>query len=201
MCCVSDLIHGNHLDQESLGSMQETRPHRTETWSREGCHEFKEQWQCVCQLDNWQQKVWMPIRLLQNLFVAAFQGLLSLAIKTPKEDNLCNEMSQDSVILCHSSSTLDIMSYLHPYNVILKILREKKQNRPFPRQFFLSEAKNGGHNTCIMMTRSTTIQHDHADYLCTVPLLPAWSWLSLHCTIIASMMTMVATSVPLLTTS
>ena len=55
----------------------------------------------------------MRARLLQSLSVAergvSFQDRHSLVIGTSGEDNLCNEMSQDSVIACHSSSICDII--------------------------------------------------------------------------------------------
>jgi len=129
--------------------MQETRLHRTETGSQEGCQEFCEQSKCVWELDNWQWKAWMPVRLLQSLSVAErgfFQDLLSLGIRTSEEDNLCNEMSQDGVIKCHCSSTLRMMSYI----TFLQMLHhnfcnclEWKQNRPFTRPIFSCVAKNG----------------------------------------------------------
>ena len=58
----------------------------------------------------------MPARLLQSLSVAergvSFQDRRFLAIGTSREDSLCNEMSQDGVIVCNSSSTLYMMSYI-----------------------------------------------------------------------------------------
>jgi len=60
----------------------------------------------------------MPVRLLLNVSVAersfSFQDLISLVIRTFEEDsdNLCDEMSQDGVIMCQSSSTLHMMSYI-----------------------------------------------------------------------------------------
>ena len=61
----------------------------------------------------------MPARLLQSLSVAergfSFQDRHSLAIGTSREDNLCNEMFQDGAIVCHSSSTLYMMSYITFY--------------------------------------------------------------------------------------
>ena len=57
----------------------------------------------------------MPARLLQSLSLiergVSVQDRCFLAIGTSREDNLCNEMSQDGVIVCHSSSTLYMMSY------------------------------------------------------------------------------------------
>ena len=38
-----------------------------------------------------------------------------MAIGTSKEDNLWNEMFQDGAIVCHSSSTLYMMSYITFY--------------------------------------------------------------------------------------
>ena len=58
----------------------------------------------------------MPVRSLQSLSVAergaSFQDRRFLAIGTSREDDLCNDMSQDGVIVCHSSSTLCMMSYI-----------------------------------------------------------------------------------------
>jgi len=49
----------------------------------------------------------MPVRLLQSLFVAergvSFQDRRFLAIGTSREDDLCGDVSQDGVIVCHSS--------------------------------------------------------------------------------------------------
>ena len=60
----------------------------------------------------------MLARLLQSLSVAerglSFQDRRFLATGTSREDNLCNEMSQDGVIVCHSS-TLYMMSYINSY--------------------------------------------------------------------------------------
>jgi len=61
----------------------------------------------------------MPATLLQSLSVTergfSFQDRHSLAIGTSKEDNLCNEMFQDGAIVCHSSSTLYMMSHITFY--------------------------------------------------------------------------------------
>jgi len=66
------------------------------------------------ELVNREWKVWMPVRLLQSLSVAergvSFQDRRFLAIGTSREDDLCNDVSQDGIIVCHSSSTLYMMS-------------------------------------------------------------------------------------------
>ena len=58
----------------------------------------------------------MPVRLLQSLSVAErgfpFQDL-SLEVGTSKEDNLCNEMSQDGIIVCHTLCDVILHSYKH----------------------------------------------------------------------------------------
>jgi len=85
----------------------------------------------------------MPVRLLQSLSVAergvSFQDRRFLAIGTSREDDLCNCVSQDDVIVCHSSSTLYMMSYI----TFLQALRhnfcnrkERKRNRLFTRPIF-----------------------------------------------------------------
>ena len=59
--------------------------------------------------------------LLKEVFlsriVVSFQDCRFLAIGTSREDNLCNEMSQDGVIVCHSSSKLlyesDVIYYMY----------------------------------------------------------------------------------------
>jgi len=62
-----------------------------------------------------------------------------LAIGTSREDDLCNDVSQDGVIVCYSISTLYMMSYI----TFLQALRhnfcnrrERKRNRPFTRPIF-----------------------------------------------------------------
>jgi len=64
----------------------------------------------------------MPVRSLQNRSVAerylSFQNLLSLAIRISEEGN---EMSQDSVIVSHSNSTLYMMSCIHSYKRYITI--------------------------------------------------------------------------------
>ena len=102
------------------------------------------------ELVNREWTVWMPARLLQSLSVkesgVSFQDHHFLAIRSSREDNLCNEMSQDSIIMCHSSSTLYMMSYV----TFLQALRhnfcnrrEQKWNRLFTRPIFPCVAKNG----------------------------------------------------------
>ena len=73
----------------------------------ESAPEFRERvWMCW-ELVNREWTVWMPARLLQCLSVAergvSFQDRRS---EPPRKTDLCNEMSQDGVIVCHSSSTL-----------------------------------------------------------------------------------------------
>ena len=97
------------------------------------------------ELVNRKWKVWMSVRLLQSLSVAergvSFQDCRLLAIGASREDDLCNDVSQDGVIVivCYSSSTLYMMSYI----TFLQALRhnfcnrrERKQNRPFTRPIF-----------------------------------------------------------------
>jgi len=92
----------------------------------------------------------MPVRLLQSLSVTergvSFQDRHFLAIGTSREDDLCNDVSQDGIIVCYSSSTLYMMSYI----TFLQALRhnfcnrrERKWNRPFTRPIFSHVAKNG----------------------------------------------------------
>ena len=93
----------------------------------------------------------MPTRLLQSLFVANtgvyFQDRCLLAIRTSREDHLCNEMSQDGVIVCHSSSTLYMVSYISLLQALRHNFcnhREQKRNRPFIHQTnFPYAVKNG----------------------------------------------------------
>ena len=84
----------------------------------------------------------MPVRLLQSLSVAekgvSFQDRRFLAIGTSREDDLCYDVSQDSVIVSQYS-TLYMMSYItflqalrHNY----RNRREQKRNRPFTRPIF-----------------------------------------------------------------
>ena len=72
--------------------MQETRLHRTETRSWEGCQEFWERLGCVWEPDNWQQEAWMTVRLLKSFSVAemcfSFQDLV---IGTSNENKLWNK--------------------------------------------------------------------------------------------------------------
>jgi len=69
----------------------------------------------------------------------SFQDRHSLAIGTSKEDNLRNEVFQDGAIVCHSISTLYMMSYIsHSTSIMSQFLQpqEQKWNRPFTRPFF-----------------------------------------------------------------
>ena len=102
------------------------------------------------ELVNHKWTVWMPPRLLQSLSVTergvSFQDHRSLAIWTSREDDLWYEMSQDGVIVCHSSSTPYMMSYI----TFLQALhhnfcnrREQKRNKLFTRLIFSCVAKNG----------------------------------------------------------
>ena len=85
----------------------------------------------------------MPVRLLQSLSVAersiSFQDRRFLAIGTSREDDLCNDVSQDGVIVCHSSSTLYMMSHITFLQALHHNLcnrRERKRNRLFTRPIF-----------------------------------------------------------------
>ena len=95
---------------------------------------------CVWELDNQQWKLWMPVRLFQNLRLSLkkifFPGSYFPGQQNLWGRNLCNEMSQDGIILCHSSPTLYMMSYI----MFLQTLhhnfcncREWKGNRLFTR--------------------------------------------------------------------
>ena len=66
--CVSDIIilYRNNGSQESWAIEAVCR----RLGLREGCQEFHEWLGCVWELDNWQWKVWMAVRLLQSLSVA-----------------------------------------------------------------------------------------------------------------------------------
>ena len=55
----------------------------------------------------------------------SFQDRRFLAIGASREDDLCNDLSQDGVIVCHSSSTLYMMSYI----TFLQALRHNLCNR------------------------------------------------------------------------
>ena len=82
---------GNNGDQKSwVISMQETRLHRTETRSWEGCQELHEWSGCVWELDNQLWKVGMLIRLLQSLSVTDRFSFQIFFLGTSKEDNLHN---------------------------------------------------------------------------------------------------------------
>ena len=122
--------------------MQETRLRWTETRAREGCQEFRERSGCVESLStvNGQFECQQDC---SSLSVAergvSFQDRRFLAIGTSREDNLCNEMSRDGVIVCHSSSTLYMMSYITFLQEIRHNFcnrRERKLNRPFTRPIF-----------------------------------------------------------------
>jgi len=69
----------------------------------------------------------MPVRLLQSLSVAergvSFQDRRFLAIGTSWEDSLCNDVSQDGVIVCYSSSTLYMMSYIKFLQALSQLLQ------------------------------------------------------------------------------
>jgi len=115
--------------------MQETRLRRTETRLREGCQEFQslstvnEQFECQQDCS----------RVSLSLRGFSFQDRHSLAIGTSKEDNLRNEVFQDGAIVCHSISTLYMMSYIsHSTSIMSQFLQpqEQKWNRPFTRPFF-----------------------------------------------------------------
>jgi len=88
----------------------------------------------------------MPVRLLQSLLQKEVFLSRIVVIGSSSEDNLCNEMSQDSVIVCHSSSTLYMMSHITFLQVLCHNFcncREQKRNRPFNRPIFPCVAKNG----------------------------------------------------------
>jgi len=63
----------------------------------------------------------MLIRLLQSLSVTDSFSFRIFFPETSEEDNLHNEMSQDGITVCHSSSTLYVMSYM--YIKFLQLLR------------------------------------------------------------------------------
>ena len=88
------------------------------------------------ELLNREWKVWMPLCRCKRFF---FPGPSFLADWNLQGRQSCNEMSRDDVVVCHSCSTLYMMSYI----TFLQALRhnfctrrEWKQNRPFTRPFF-----------------------------------------------------------------
>jgi len=73
-----------------------------------------------------------------------------LAIGTSRKDDLCNDLSQDGVIVCHSSSTLYMMLYI----TFLQALRHNFCNAGnengigrSPDQFFPCGEKWSGNET------------------------------------------------------
>jgi len=80
----------------------------------------------------------MPVRLLHSLSVTekgfSFQDL-SLGIGTSKEDNLCNEMSQDGIIVCHTLCDVTLHSYKH-YITIFATAGSEYGIGSSPDQFF-----------------------------------------------------------------
>ena len=96
----------------------------------------------------------MPVRLLQSLSVAetgvSFQDRRFLAIGTSREDDLCNDVSQDGVIVCYSSSTLYMMSYiafLQAYVTIFATAGNESGIGRSPDQFFPCGEKWSGNET------------------------------------------------------
>ena len=96
----------------------------------------------------------MPVRLLQSPSVAErgvyFQDRRFLAIGTSREDDLCNDVTQDGVIVCHSSSTLYMMSILHSYKRCVTIFATAGNGNGIgrsPDQFFPCGEKWSGNET------------------------------------------------------
>jgi len=91
----------------------------------------------------------MPLRLLQSLSVAergvSFQDRRFLAIGTTREDDLCNDVPQDGVIVCHSSSALYMMSYITSYKRYVTIFATAGNENGICRSpdSFSRVAKNG----------------------------------------------------------
>jgi len=94
----------------------------------------------------------MPVRLLESLSLrgVSFQDRRFLAIGTSREDDLCNDVSQDGVIMCHSSSTLYMIHILHSYKLYVTIFatagNENGVGRS-PDQFFPCGEKWSGNET------------------------------------------------------
>jgi len=106
------------------------------------------------ELVNREWKVWMPVRLLQSLSVAergvSFQDRRFLAIGTSREDDLCNDVSQDGVIVCHSSSTLIWCHILHSYKRYITTFETAGNDNGIgrsPDQFFPCGEKWSGNET------------------------------------------------------
>jgi len=77
-----------------------------------------------------------------------FPGLSFLGNqKPPGKTDLCNEMSQDGVIVCHSSSTLYMMSYITILRHNFCNSGERKWNGHSPDQFFPCGEKWSGNKT------------------------------------------------------
>jgi len=132
------------------GSIQETRLCRTETRAQEGCQEFREQSGCVESLSTvngqfeCQQDFSRVSMSLKEVFL--FRIIVPWRSEPPGKTDLCNEISQDSVIVCHSSSALYMMSYITFLQALCHNFcnrREQKRNRPFNRPIFPCVAKNG----------------------------------------------------------
>jgi len=120
-----------------------------ETRSREGYQEFQERSGCVESLStvNGQIECQQDCSRVCRWKRFSFQDRHFLAIRTSREDDLCNEMSQDGVIMCHSSSTLlhDVIYYIltSVTSQFFCNCREWKRNRPSTRPIFPCVVKNG----------------------------------------------------------
>ena len=94
----------------------------------------------------------MPVRLLESLSLrgVSFQDRRFLAIGTSREDDLCNDVSQDGVIMCHSSSTLYMIHILHSYKRYVTIFATAGNENGIgrsPDQFFPCGEKWSGGST------------------------------------------------------
>jgi len=131
LCCATDIIHGHMATEESwaikvvcrrLGYADLKPDHEKAVRS------FANNQDMFVSTINCQRKVLMPVRLLQGRWQTSFFALHSEPLE---EDNLCNEMSHDGIIVCQSSSTLCYV--LHPYITIFATAgNEKLWNRVLP---------------------------------------------------------------------
>jgi len=126
---VDDVIHGNNGDQANeavcrrLGYTSVNLDHeKAVRCSMNG-------WDAFASFLNQQWKVWTQYDYSRTFLslteVFSFQKLLWFAFRTSKEDSFCNEISQDIVIMCQSSATPYVMSYI----MVLQTLRYRRALR------------------------------------------------------------------------
>ena len=151
LLCESDVLHRNNGDQESWAIKAVCR--RLHYTGLKPDHEkairsFRNGREVLRTCQPWMDRLnankIAPGSITEN--GVTFQDCRFLAIRTSREDNLYNEVSQDGITVCHSSSTLYMMSHI----TFLQALRhnfcncrEQKWNKPFTRPIFPCVVKSG----------------------------------------------------------